>query len=246
MKKGLSLFFAALFLWSGCSDEQDETSPVFNEISINGSSDNASILTGEPFRLEARLEDNEGLSRLFLEIESQQESWTYLRSFPLSGANVTLDSLVELAPEAVVGSVSIDFRLEDQAGNERSKTINAQIIDNRPQIQLLSPLPAVADNRIYLSRDTTVLFQAQVQDNEDLSQVIFKIEVIDRYVGGPRVLAEESFPLGGTDDRNFDFNGGLSVTIPQEAVNEDYELSIRAFDSKGNFRVFRQRIIVQL
>lgn len=239
-----ALAFGAILLFSACSKDEDGEAPLFKSYEIDYQTSNPSILSGERFLLMVSAEDDENLSRLYLRIESDQDDWYYYETFAMSGNSANIQTNVELPSDATPGPCTFILSLEDAAGNVTKKTILGEIRDNRPQVNLTSPSPD-NDGKYYFVAGMPVLFNGTITDNEDISRIVIRVKTASPYIGGPQEIVNEEILLNGSNETLYNFDGGYSVMIPQNAINVNYRMTFSVFDNKGNFQVINSPVEVQ-
>jgi len=230
-----SLAIAAIIV--SCNKDEEFIIPEITEYSFNQESQEVVLTAGESFEFQAQVKDNVQLSKLNLSIEANNGNWSYSKSFNLSGTSASVNQQIELSSDASPGACLIRLTAIDASGNKTSTAFHAMIEDNRPQISLSAPSISSSDNLIHLSAGSPVTFMGLITDNEDLSKVLIQINVKNN-IGGPSQAVNEEIDFNGSNDTSWDFDGGYTVMIPQNAISVNYQLIITALDNKGNFSTF--------
>jgi len=234
-----SLAIAAIIV--SCNKDEEFIIPEITEYSFNQESQEVVLTAGESFEFQAQVKDNVQLSKLNLSIEANNGNWSYSKSFNLSGTSASVNQQIELSSDASPGSCLIRLTAIDASGNKTSTAFHAMIEDNRPQISLSAPSISSSDNLIHLSAGSPVTFMGLITDNEDLSKVLIQINVKNN-IGGPSQAVNEEIDFNGSNDTSWDFDGGYTVMIPQNAISVNYQLIITALDNKGNFSTFKHDV----
>jgi len=234
--KSLAAFLCCVIVLS-CSEEKKEgIPPSINSLTIGNGQDSLFWFYGDEINVSGDFADNENLASLSLIISNNGVA-VYTETFSFSGKTFSLTDVFILPETVPEGSYLLIAQLQDEAANITTQTFNLVVQNGFPIVY--GPTGLVLTNTnwgYYVRAGGSLLVSGQVTDNRDLTFV--NIRMYSNQQGpGPTEIYNERFTFPGSADKSWDFNGGLNIAVPINALKLKYRLSITTADNDGNFLV---------
>lgn len=245
MKKLYALTMAFAIVFSACEDDSENKPsetilPQVTNIKVNARSSDYQATIGANIIIQAKLSDNEALSQVKLRIYPASGSGSSVsKTYQVSGTEMSFQKAFVLDENMADGAYRLEFRVIDVARNSAAVTNDLQTVIGKPVFSF----PFQNSDTLVLAVASTFTLTGQVTDNEDLSMVNVSLSS-NRTGPGPVSIYDQDFDFPGLGHPSWDFNGGLDIAIPANALKLHYNLKITAFDNEGNFSTFSQKVYI--
>lgn len=244
MKKLLLFIAAGALLSLGACNKTDEEAPSITEVRVNGAlaGDHIHIEAGEPVEISIRVNDNEALGQLKIDIHgnddghmheghshssgSAEGQWEELVIIELEGTDQTVVRVFNV-PNTVRGEWHLGLRVLDESGNESPERIVELDIDNEiiPLIAVESVNAQSPNGEVEVNLGGAISFVGTATDNAGLDEVHVEVKLEDG-----TVVYEEEYALAGAT--SFDLSTA-NFTLPDTGSAVHGEIHLKAKNING-------------
>lgn len=248
MRRFLPLF---LVLAACQSEDVDTVAPEFQEISINGSTEEeVDVDAGERLEMSVEASDDINLRQLKIDIHDgfdghghgkrSSTAWVYVNILEMSGTSDWVVDSPMVPANATAGLYHAVFRLLDDSGNESAFVERDLIVSNgsEPEISITNPADGAS-----MSPGDTLWIAGDITDAEGLAEVHIILENHDESTVVEVDEWEEEWTANNpTSWKPQDH--GVYVVLPTSYANDEVELLIISKDVDGNQAWFERDITV--
>jgi len=239
----LVALFAILVSCSSDDNNSESVAPSIVFLNLNGQGSNLNATIGKSINIVGEFEDNKELSTLDISAFNAQGDMAFSQIFDLTGSRAQFTGTLLVPNTLEAGNYQIIATLKDASGNRTTLDYTLTLVTDKPNITILG-FNNPATDTIFMDVNATYILRGLISDDEDLSLVNIRLNTTASGAGLTEIYDEE-FTFSGANDLSWDYNGGLFIQIPWNALREHYKLTISAFDQNNTGHTVEAKVYIR-